>query len=412
MTTDTQAAPESATRVAGASARPLLAGGRRWRLPIAYGSIATAALTIDLALILGSATFAEAVYHQIPDEFAGEYSHTLAAAIFVAILFVAAMRVQKLYSPTRLMVWDDQARAVLGAWCGAFLILASGVFSWGVSHDLSRGDVLLFWASGVVTLLAHRAAWRFALPRALESGALRGRTIVSLACEERVPPAFTEDLTRHGYNAVAHFQISESEEDCGEVIESVISLCRSSEIEEVMLFVDPEHMSNVRWIARRLRVLPLPVTLVPFGTLALLFQRARYDIGDTVAIELQRAALSPTEQAAKRAIDIVLSGVGLVILSPILIAAAIAVRLEFAGSGPVPPDPPRFQWAAVPNLQVSHHDGDGRWGRHSAGAKERQAGDEGRQMAPPVQYRRTTAAAQCVYRRHVAGRAAAACVRP
>jgi putative colanic acid biosynthesis UDP-glucose lipid carrier transferase len=331
MTTDTQTAPESATGVAGASGRPLLAGGRRWRLPIAYGSIASAALGIDLALILGSATFAEAIYHQMPDEFAGEYSHTLAAAIFVAILFVAAMRVQKLYSPTRLMVWDDQARAVLGAWCGAFLILASGVFSWGVSHDLSRGDVLLFWATGVVALLAHRAAWRFALPPALESGALRGRTIVSLACEERVPPEFTEDLTRHGYHAAAHFQISEVEEDCGEVIESVISLCRSSDIEEVMLFVDPEHMSNVRWIARRLRVLPLPVTLVPFGTLALLFQRARYDIGDTVAIELQRAALSPTEQAVKRAIDIVLSGVGLVILSPILITAAIAVRLDSPG---------------------------------------------------------------------------------
>jgi Undecaprenyl-phosphate glucose phosphotransferase len=331
MTTDTQTAPESATGVAVASGRPLLAGGRRWRLPIAYGSIASAALGIDLALILGSATFAEGLYHEIPEEFAGEYSHTLAAAIFVAILFVAAMRVQKLYSPTRLMVWDDQARAVLGAWCGAFLILASGVFSWGVSHDLSRGDVLLFWATGVVALLAHRAAWRFALPRALESGALRGRTIVSLACEERVPAQFAEDLTRHGYHAVAHFQISESEEDCGEVIESVISLCRSSDIQEIMLFVDPEHMSNVRWIARRLRVLPLPVTLVPFGSLALLFQRARYDIGDAVAIELQRAALSPTEQAVKRAIDIILSGVGLVILSPILIAAAIAVRLDSTG---------------------------------------------------------------------------------
>jgi Undecaprenyl-phosphate glucose phosphotransferase len=331
MTTDTQTAPESATGVAGASGRPLLAGGRRWRLPIAYGSIASAALGIDLALILGSATFAETIYHAVPEVFAGEYSHTLAAAIFVAILFVAAMRVQKLYSPTRLMVWDDQARAVLGAWCGAFLILASGVFSWGVSHDLSRGDVLLFWASGVVALLAHRAAWRFALPRALESGALRGRTIVSLACEDRVPPEFTENLTRHGYHTAAHFQISESEEDCAEVIESVISLCRSSDIQEVMLFVDPEHMSNVRWIARRLRVLPLPVTLVPFGTLALLFQRARYDVGDAVAIELQRAALSPTEQAVKRAIDIVLSGAALVILSPILIAAAIAVRLDSPG---------------------------------------------------------------------------------
>ena len=215
MTTESQTAAESASALGGASGRPLLASGRRWRLPIAYGSIASVALGLDLALILGSATFAETVYHKIPDEFAGEYSHTLAAAIFIAILFVAAMRVQKLYSPTRLMVWEDQARAVLGAWCGAFLILASGVFSWGVSHDLSRGDVILFWAGGVVVLLVHRAAWRFALPRALESGALRGRTIVSVACEQSVPPQFTENLTRHGYHAVAHFHVPDGEAGAG-----------------------------------------------------------------------------------------------------------------------------------------------------------------------------------------------------
>src|SRR5277367_5330515 len=234
MTTESQTAPESASGLAGASSRPLLASGRRWRLPIAYGSIASVALGLDLALILGSATFAETVYHKIPDEFAGEYSHTLAAAIFVAILFVAAMRVQKLYSPTRLMVWDDQARAVLGAWCGAFLILASGVFSWGVSQDLSRGDILLFGAIGVVALLGHRAAWWIALPRALESGALRGRTVVSLTCEEEVPPEFTDNLTRHGYRSVGHFQTPADETSADEVIDNVISICRTSEVEEVL----------------------------------------------------------------------------------------------------------------------------------------------------------------------------------
>jgi Undecaprenyl-phosphate glucose phosphotransferase len=331
MTSESQAAPESASGLPSASGRPLIAGARRWRLPIAYGSIASTALAIDLALILGSATFAETIYHSIPDEFAGEYAHTIAAAIFVAILFVAAMRAQKLYSPPRLMVWDDQARSVLGAWCGAFLILASGVFSWGVSHDLSRGDVLLFWATGVVALLVHRAAWKFALPRALESGALRGRTIITLTCDERVPPHFTDNLTRHGYHAVAHFHIPDGGAGADDIIERVISLCRTSDIEEVMLFVDPERMANVRWLARRLRVLPLPVKLVPFGTLAQLFQRARSDIGDTVAIELQRAALSPTEQAVKRGVDIILSLLALIVLSPILLAAAIAIRLDTRG---------------------------------------------------------------------------------
>ena len=297
------------------------------------------------------------------------------------------MRVQKLYSPTRLMVWDDQARSVLGAWCGAFLILASGVFSWGVSRDLSRGDVLLFWAIGVVALLGHRAAWRIALPRALESGALRGRTIVSLTCEEVVPPEFTDNLTRHGYRAVAHFHVPPGEPHADEVIDNVISICRTSDIEEIMLFVDPERMSNIRWVARRLRVLPLPVTLVPFGALAQLFQRSRHDIGDTVAIELQRAALSPAEQAVKRGIDIILSLVGLICLSPILLAAAIAIRLDVAWAGAVPADAARFQWAAVRHLQVPYNEGDGKWRCRSAGAKARRAGDEGRALAASAEHR-------------------------
>src|SRR5271156_1842248 len=253
MTSDSPTAPESAAELAAAAGARVLARERRWRLPIAYGSIASTALGVDLALILGSATFAEAVYHKIPDAFEGEYSHTIAAAIFVAILFVASMRVQKLYSPNRLMMWDDQARSVLGAWCGAFLILASGVFSWGVSRDLSRGDVLLFWGIGLVALLGHRAAWRIALPRALESGALRGRTIVSLTWEEAVPSQFTDNLTRHGYRAVAHFHVPRDESRADVVIDNIISICRTSDVEEIMLFVNPERMSNVRWVAQRLR---------------------------------------------------------------------------------------------------------------------------------------------------------------
>ncbi len=315
----------------GRSGPTLFDPGTRWRLPIPYRAIASTALGVDLALILISATFAQAIYHKIPDEFGGEYSRTVAAAIFVAILFVATMRVQKLYDPNRLMVWDDQARSVLAAWCGAFLILLSGVFSWGMSRDLSRGDIILFGAIGIVALLGHRAAWWIALPRALESGALRGRTIVSLTCEEVVPPQFTDNLVRHGYHAVAHFHVPAEESSADEAIDNVISICRTSNIEEVVVFVDAERMSNVRWLARRLRVLPLPVTLVPFGSLAQLFQRSHADIGDTVGIELQRAALSPSEQAVKRAIDIVFSSILLIGLSPVLLASAIAIRLDSSG---------------------------------------------------------------------------------
>ncbi len=331
MRTDSQAAPEAAQPIP--EGRQSGRNSSTWRLPIAYRAIPATAVAIDLVLIFVSAVGAETIYHKLPIDFEGEFSHTIAAAMFVAILFVAAMRVQKLYSPNRLIIMDDQARSVLSAWCGAFLILASGVFTWGVSHDLSRGDILLFWAMGSAALLAHRVFWRAVLPRALESGALRGRTVVSMTCEESIPQRFVENLTRHGYHFVAHFHVPQLEPVADEVIDNVISICRTSDIEEIVLFVDPERMSHLRSIARRLRVLPLPVTFVPFGTLSQLFQRAHSDIGDTVAIELQRAALSPVEQVVKRVVDIVVSLAALVILSPAMALVAIAIKLD--SDGPV-----------------------------------------------------------------------------
>ncbi|MBV8457922.1 MAG: hypothetical protein JO122_15055, partial [Acetobacteraceae bacterium] len=265
---------------------------------------------------------AETLYHDTTQGgFVGEFSHTMAAAMFVAVLFIATMRIQKLYTPTRLMALDEQVRSVLSAWCGSFLVLASGVFTWGVSRDLSRGDILLFWAIGAAALLGHRALWLTALPHALAKGTIRGRTVVSLSWEKSVPQPAVDNLTRHGYHFAAHFHVPPSPPAADEAIDAVISICRSADIEEVLLFVDPERMSQLRPIARRLRVLPLPVTLIPLGPLSQLFQRAHTDVGETVAIELQRAALSPAEQFVKRALDIVVALGVLVCLAPVMLAA-------------------------------------------------------------------------------------------
>ena len=321
---------ETARETAYTSAFRASPAGRR-RLPIAYRAIPAVALATDLALISASAFGAEALYHNIPAQIGGEFSRTMAAAMFVAVLFVVVMRVQKLYDPTRLIVMEDQARSVLSAWCGAFLILASGIFTWGVSKDLSRGDILIFWALGAIALLAHRALWWIVLPRALESGALRGRTVVTLTYEETIPQRSIENLTRHGYHIAAHFRVPAGEPSADDVVDNIISMCRTSEIEEVVLFVNPERMSHLRSIARRLRVLPLPVTLVPLGPLSQLFQRVHNDLGDTVAIELQRAALSPAEQVLKRAVDIVLSASALALLSPLMGAVAVAIKLDSPG---------------------------------------------------------------------------------
>ena len=130
---------------------------------------------------------------------------------------------------------------------------------------------------------------------------------MSLTCEDTVPQRFVENLARHGYHIVAHFHVPTQDPFADGVIDNVISMCRTSEIEEVVLFFCPERMSTSDRSPSVCAYSHLPVTFVPFGTLSQLFQRAHNDIGDTVAIELQRAALSPAERVVKRIVDIVVS---------------------------------------------------------------------------------------------------------
>ena len=143
--------------------------------------------------------------------------------------------------------------------------------------------------------LAHRVAGRTREPSSA------GRTIVSLSCEEAVSPGSSR-IWRAMAIIFDPLSCSAGRAYQDEVINNVIAMRRAVNIEEVVLFVDPERMSNVQSIARRLPVLPLPVTFVPFGPLAQLLKRSRNDIGDTMALELQRAALSPAEQVVKRGV--------------------------------------------------------------------------------------------------------------
>jgi putative colanic acid biosynthesis UDP-glucose lipid carrier transferase len=80
-----------------------------------------------------------------------------------------------------------------------------------------------------------------------------------------------------------------------------------------------------------LRVLPMPVNLIPVGPLSELFKLSSHTIGETVTIELQRGPRTLLELAAKRAIDIVIAATALVMFMPLFVVTAITIRLESPG---------------------------------------------------------------------------------
>jgi putative colanic acid biosynthesis UDP-glucose lipid carrier transferase len=81
----------------------------------------------------------------------------------------------------------------------------------------------------------------------------------------------------------------------------------------------------------KLRILPFPVNVIPVGTASEIFSQPTHELGNFICVEAQRGPLTPMEYAAKRCVDIVAAGAGLLALLPLLAAVAITIKLDSPG---------------------------------------------------------------------------------
>src|SRR5581483_3018010 len=115
------------------------------------------------------------------------------------------------------------------------------------------------------------------------------------------------------------------------VLLEVIAAVRGTDIQEIVVGAEIDHWPELSAILRELRVLPLPVNLVPLGKSSQIFELPLHTIGDTVTIELQRGPLTVFERTVKRAIDIFGALVALIMLLPLLVVVSVAIKLDSRG---------------------------------------------------------------------------------
>src|SRR5579871_343650 len=304
-------------------------------LPFTYQSIAGLVITLDLLLITLVGLVTATLYHEIVFDSLGAIERNVAVALFVAVIFVAIFRLNKLYSPTQLLLWNVQLNNVLWIWCVTFFLLSGWLFVWKAGDDISRGAVISFWSAGLVVLILERAFLRLFIERALKSGALRGRSVIVISQNRSaMTPAFAARLRRHGYDTLREFQLGDaSAAELDESVANIVDFLRGSDVEEILLVVAGGDASKWNYIAEGLRILPLSVTWIADGLTAELVRRPWFEMGPVVAIEMQRPPRGELDLVLKRAVDLALAGLALIVFSPILLIVALAIKID--SSGPV-----------------------------------------------------------------------------
>lgn len=304
---------------------------RKW--PISYEAIEPLAIASDIAAIFLSSTVAGVMYQLEALGNSGFILQYIASAAAVSALFISLMIGRGLYEPAELLDISAQIRSVTAVWSGVFLFCAAVVFALKAGADFSRGSVLLFAFAGFGILLLQRVFWYSMLRRGLAMHRFPGRN--SLLISEDLPGSgFISTLRKHGYELKQQFVVAVDGPDAGdaqEVSQIVAYLRQTPEVEEVLVTADLDHYSKLIKRLAPLRDLPITVTYVPSGAGLKILTRPIRRLGEAMCIELQRKPLNALELAFKRMIDIVSAATALIILSPLFILTAAAIKLDSTG---------------------------------------------------------------------------------
>jgi putative colanic acid biosynthesis UDP-glucose lipid carrier transferase len=303
--------------------------------PISYTSIEITVCILDILLIVVASVAGGAIYSHLFHLNDVELSRHIATAAVVCAVFVPLFRKRGLYDPSALVNWSLQARKIVVLWIITLLIFASATFALKIGPDFSRGAVISFGIVGLVGLLAHHAFWRAVIEKGLRTGNLRGRQSILLCMDdgpERIAFAqsHARDLERHGFKIENVFFLT-ADLSPKELVEEAITFVRGSEITEIFVAADLQRWSTIRDLIHRLCDLPLPLTLLPDENIATLFLRTSRRFGSSIGIEFQRAPLSISERIEKRILDLVIAIGSIVLLTPMFLIIALAIKLDSPG---------------------------------------------------------------------------------
>ncbi len=315
----------SGLRVAGAIGR---AGSARMAYRRLYRWVAlTDGLSVAVALLVASwIRFGFGVH-------GGDLVLLLVGSPIVAVAVFAGFH---LYDAYRYTPAEEFRRILLAVSIAIGGILALSFWS---KSEFSRAWVALSWMLAIIVALGTRRLWHAYIARERTGGRLSFPTIIVGTNEEAQHLLELMELPSFGFTAVGMVSTDErglapdagvpvvgNVADLREVIRTVGAEC---------VFVAASALSTVEmgYVVKAVRLEGVEVRVTATLPEVLSSRVAVQSLGGVTALSLRPVRLTGAQAAIKRGFDIVVSGVGVVLLSPLF--AAIALSVKFSSAGPI-----------------------------------------------------------------------------
>ena len=304
---------------------------------LSYRHIGVVTAVVDCALIILGSVVAGVGYHFFAFDHVGDVQSYIGTGCTAAFLFILLARSQGMYRPVAIHSKPRQLRSLVVGWGAVLFLTVALLFLLKVAHYHSRVSIVSFGILSLSFLVGWHTFVRKAVSSAIAAGSIAGQPAIVIGERKELSHYSSPHLLQiYGVREITRVELPEEPDDgnseMGSALRAAVDAAQTGRAEVVLLVLKWSDWDRYKVICEQLRVLPLPVFLLPDFSVRSILAKPLAEMGSEVAIEVQRTPLTTLELAMKRLLDIGIAGAALVVLTPLLAAVSLAIKLTSRGS--------------------------------------------------------------------------------
>ncbi|PQA87310.1 undecaprenyl-phosphate glucose phosphotransferase [Hyphococcus luteus] len=316
--------------------------GVRHRGPMARALFGDIVQFVDFIVVILTAVLVAYVYHvfYLGSEF--DIQYYAAAGIMGATGLTALMRRDGYYDFDQAAGAEHPARAIVSRWALVLLGLLAFGFALKISENFSRAWLGAWSVTAVSSVIAVRlSANAFVRKMSRDGGVFARRVAVVGATALGVK--FTEHAKASPAGLIVDGIYAAGLADAGDGVgegvaikgdlNDLVHAARHGEIDDVVIATPRASTEEMQMLVRRLSILPVSIAICPNIHWLDHLGGAISRVGGVRVLSLYRRPLEGWGSVIKTLEDYLLGSLALIALSPVMLAIAVAIKLQ--GKGPI-----------------------------------------------------------------------------
>jgi Undecaprenyl-phosphate glucose phosphotransferase len=296
---------------------------------------------VTVALIVAVSVMSGLTYHLLAYGVLGPVAAFVSAGCLAGLIYVLPQIYrEELSVEARLARPRGRLNRAAGAWIGAFAVLMLIGFLTKTTEIFSRGWGVLFFVSGGLLVLALENVLVRMLRWMQRAGRIRLRRLMLIGSVAEIARFFDAQNAIDGFDIAARLTLDAadlSEERRGrqshlrETIKAAVVEARRLHVDDILVLNDGTDRHLMKEIVDEFSLMPIAVHIPAKGFLETTGRLELSRIGGQPTLSVFSRPLTYLQACIKRGFDILTASVALVILSPLLAAVAVLIKLDSKG---------------------------------------------------------------------------------